>query len=149
MRPPWLVLILLLLCSCVPTAQAEAPLRPGDLALAKVFFGRMNEKPFVLTSDPKKLNESERAALAWLNQGIPAAGENKPGHFSYLLHAGKPGDADAYALRRHAAQDFAPLDPTKTYVQVRYRPDGLACPEFHGVIDPDGPTLLSFWGEGG
>jgi hypothetical protein len=71
------------------------------------------------------------------------------GAYAYVLERVVGEDPTAYALARAAAQGVVRPVAGRAYVTLRYRPDGLACPEHHGVIDPDAPSLLAFWTEGG
>jgi hypothetical protein len=74
----------------------------------------------------------------------------KAGNFSVVLSKAAPTNQNAYAVRRISALNTKTvLDTNKPYLQIQIAPDGLACPEYHGVVDPNPLKLLSFWGEGG
>lgn len=125
-----------------PAASSPAP--PDDLARVRAFLAALGPERTTLHSASPG-DGAAAATFAWLDRAIT---RTKVGAYAYHL-ARVDGGSDAYALRRAAAQQKLEPLPGKAYVTVRFQPDGLACPEYHGVIDPDAPSLLAFWGEGG
>ena len=154
-------LLLLLTCSCGADRSATPPAvvpEPAKVTAAigqdhidslKALFAKLDDKEFTLSSDPQKLSDTERKTLEWLNSVVAGSARRDAGTYSYRLKKGKVGDAESYILHRHTAQKFPELDKEKPYLQIRFDVHGLACPVSFGVVDPDGPKLLSFWTEGG
>ncbi len=146
-----LLVACLLFVSCDDRTSDDGMTGDGatDVAAAASFFATVGSARQTLHSDDQPSNLGAASALAWLNNTIPTSIENPDGQLSYVLSSATPGSAGAYALQRHAELGFPALEDGQSYIQIQCIPRGLACPELHGVIDPAGPTLLSYWGEGG
>lgn len=162
---PWMFLAPLIAANACgrPTLPATA-----DPAQVKEFFSALGERPGELSSEAEDLAPGEKHALKWLmdalssHHKIPRSSEghvqmkaiqelfsSKKQAFAFRLSKATPRSPGAYALQRHRAQGFVPLSPSKNYIQVQYVPKGLACPEYHGVVDLENLKLISFWVEGG
>ena len=86
--------------------------------------------------------------MDWLIQSVINRGRQVGNPVAgFTLRKGKLSDAEAGRYLKYAAGDRVKLDPTKTYIHIKY--EGMACPETHGIIDPIGPTLLSYWTDAG
>ena len=126
----------------------DLPTKP-DAKLVSQYFKQAEEKRFTLSTESKELAAPARHALSWLIQELHGSAATKGRHYSFRLSRTKRGTEHDYEIHRVAAMNPAAIDSGKYYIQVQYFPHvGLACPEFHAVIDLDVPKVISHWSEG-
>ena len=108
------------------------------------YFDSLGTNRIVVESTNLLAGSREAALVNWLkisNEQIQRL--TTGGAFRLVLSKAKPADPNAYA-----AAKVRGLDANRTYIQFQIIPGGLACPEFHGVMEQKPPKLISFWGEG-
>jgi hypothetical protein len=146
---PLIVLLGIVACSGTRSPDQSTAQETIDLPAVAAFLSGLDEGIRVeLTAEGPSATDRDRRrhTLRWLRRELPIPEAEHD--FKLILTRSSLADRSAYALRRGVELGLGLADD-RTYVQVRYIPDGLACPEFHGVIDQRGPTLLLFWSEGG
>lgn len=135
------------LTGCSPSSEPATRHQPTDAEVdagARAYFAELSADSTVLHRRDA-LQGDAAMAFAWLERVLA-----RPNVASFGYHLARvDGNSPAYALARATAKGKLSPVAGKAYVTLRYVPDGLACPEYHGVVDPEGPTLLAFWGEGG
>lgn len=114
-------------------------------------FNSLGAGRTVIQSTNLPARPSEQVLVNWLRASDPKIhGLTKVGNYAVVLSKVSPTNQHSYVLRRFSAFNTGTgLDTNKVYLQIQIIPFGLACPEYHGVVDPNPPKLLSFWGEGG
>ena len=150
----------LLISAGLLCAEDVAPV--VDAAAAKVFLNKTVEylqtaKPdpqayrpiYVLKSDTKTEDPNEKAVLAWLTAEILKTSEKhvikEKRTYGFTFRIEKVMDIGKYAITMYQQSNpKTPLDPKKIYLAFHFTGVQIACPEWHGLIDPDGPTLLMF-----
>ena len=128
------------------TPQAAVEVESAEVGS---FFRELEGERQIINSTNLAQDRRGRTICRWLQQANPEIRELAKQDFLLVLTPARFGDTKSYALRRHQAQSFALLEPNKVYIQFQVIPHGVACPEYHGVIEPLEPKLLSFWHEGG
>lgn len=130
--------------SCAGEVTNTPPNPKAELARIERYLGTIGAERTVIASSNLVSTSSQYALVSWLNstnemiRRLTGAGD-----FSVVLSMASPTNQNAYAVRKVTG-----LATNKVYIQIRVIPDGLACPEYHGVIDPKPLRLLAFWGEG-
>ena len=148
----------LVLVGCDPpenpsTARSTSPHagisqnRAVDVQVVKAFFRDLGDIQYSVSRDDIGSDERLGHVFQWVRDAIPSSQirdyEIKVLRFSTATTSSE----SAYELKIHQARGFVQLSPGRVYVQLHAIHDA-SDPEFHGVIDGEGPTLLSFWGDG-
>ena len=97
----------------------------------------------VIASSNLVSTSSQYALVNWLTSTNKQIRSLTSGKYLIILSKASTTNQNAYAVRRVTG-----LETNKVYIQIQVIPDGLACPEFHGVMDPKPLRLVAFWGEG-
>ena len=118
-----------------------------DPAKLKEFFASLEETDRELYSKAESLTEEEKSALVWLTQNISMAKTNQKGDYKFILSKVKMDSAYAKTLKKYHEKKFPALSADKEYIQIQYIATGSATPEYHGVIELEGPKLLNLWME--
>ncbi len=129
-----------------PTPSTEST-RAVDLEIVRTFFSDLGEEQYTINPDDQTLGEEQSHVFRWV---VAAISQSQHGDYEIQelrLSRTTVGSRSAYELRRHSAQGFSELMPGRSYVQLHVV-HAASDPELHGVIDLDGPELLSFWEEG-
>ena len=126
-------------------ATNSPPNSKGEQARIEQYLGAIGTGRTVIVSSNLVSTSCEYALVNWLNS-TNAMLRNliNARDFSVVLSKASPTNQNAYAVRQVTG-----LETNKLYIQIQIIPNGLACPEYHGVIDPKPLKLLAFWGEGG
>jgi hypothetical protein len=171
-----LLIFLLVLVACETEGPVELrTVVPADVvvdeAAAQQALKAIGSSPVRLCAADVDRGSPRSHLLAWLNQRVTFAQryleQGRAEAICYDLRGARLADR-SYGLVRHGAQRelwddapgrdaerrraarrFPPLAASKDYVEVRFLWPGIGCPEFHGVIDPSAPKVLSLWSEGG
>ncbi len=130
-----------------PTASTESG-NAVDMELVRMFFDGLGEEQYRINpNDRNTFGEKQSHVFRWV---VAAVSEAEHGDYEIQelrLSKTRVGSRSAYELTRHRAQGFSELMPGRSYVQLHIV-HTASDPELHGVIDVDGPKLLSFWEEG-
>jgi hypothetical protein len=122
----------------------------ADLEIVSDFFNNLGEEQYIINPDDRILSEGEDHVFRWVTAAIADfTGVPDGGHEIRELRLSKTmvGSPSAYELRRHIGQGFNELVAGRFYIQL-HAVHAASDPELHGVIDLQGPKLLSFWAEG-
>lgn len=142
--------VLLTLASCNQSAQKISPIETAneiDLEMVSMFFNNLDQEQYIINPHNRTLTEVEDHVFRWVS-----AATSEDVHEGYeirelRLSKTTVGSPRAYELMRHTAQGFTRLEPGRFYIQLHIV-HAASDPELHGVIDAQGPKLLSFWAEG-
>ena len=121
-----------------------------DPQIVRNFFNDLGEERHPIKPDDRALSEEEDHVFRWVIGAISEFTEVPAGDLGIRelrLSKTTPGSPAAYELVRHAGQGFSELVPGRFHVQL-HAVHGASDPELHGVIDVQGPRLISFWEEG-
>jgi len=150
----WTTFSLLAGCSYPLNRSSPTPARSTEtintvnLETVRAFFQDLNEKPYTINPGERTLTEEENHVFQWVIAAISEAPHRRNYEIRELrLSKTTPGSESAYTLTRHTAQGFPELIPGRSYIQL-HAVHMASDPELHGVIDLQGPTLLSFWADG-
>lgn len=113
--------------------------------IVEEYFKSLDDIPVTISDKDDQLGDKEKTALSWLTENV-SRGKESENEKRFVISKSSLDSAGGDILKRHNAKKFPPLTADKAYVQVRYLRNGVTT-EYHGVIDPEGPQLLSFWKE--
>jgi hypothetical protein len=142
-------MIISLLPGCGQFQQTETT-NAVDLEIVNIFLNNLGEERYIINPDDRTLSEEEDHVFRWVITAISEFTDVPYGDYGIReLHLSKTtlGSPTAYELKRHTSQGFRELVAERFYVQL-HAVHKASDPELHGVIDLQGPKLLSFWAEG-
>ena len=143
----WIIFSLLVGCSQPNPTETTSVV---DLEIVRNFFNELSEERYIINPHNRTLSEEEDHVFRWVVAAISEF--TKEGYEDYeirelRLSKTTVGSPSAYELTRHTAQGFSQLISGQPYIQLHVV-HATSDPELHGVIDLEGPKLLSFWAEG-
>ena len=143
----WMISLLLPGCSQrQPTETTNAV----DLEIVSTFFNNLGEERYIINPNDRPLTPEEVHVFRWTITAISEFMEGPDANYDiHELRLSKTmvGSPGAYELTRHTSQGFSKLRVGQFYIQL-HAVHIASDPELHGVIDMQGPTLISFWEEG-
>lgn len=143
----WIIFLLLTGCSQRQPAETTNAV---DLEIVSTFFNNLGEEQYIINLDDRPLSEEEDRVFRWVIAAISEFTDAPSGDYEIReLRLSKTtiGSPAAYELKRHTGQGFSELVAGRFYIQL-HAVHAASDPELHGVIDLQGPKLLSFWAEG-
>jgi len=142
-----------LLCSLVTGCgriQPKETTDTVDLNIVTTFFHNLGEEQHIINIDSRRLTEEELHVFRWVIAAVADYSDALGRDYEIReirLSKTTVGSPAAYKLRRHIGQGFSELAAGQFYIQL-HAVHAASDPELHGVIDLQGPKLLSFWAEG-
>jgi len=127
---------------------ADLPDKPDDVVV-KEYLRASGENRVTLSTEAKEISLPEKHVLVWLIRELHKSAPANTRHYQFRFSKTEVGSPQAYAVNRLAKLNPSLIRPNTSYIEVQFFPiNGLACPEYFGVVDIETLKLLHTWKEG-